>query len=60
MVRRLARVAALVPLLRVGIGVLGTSPDWCPAALVLGVLTVALAITVLTATASKGPPQTRA
>ncbi|MEU6221343.1 hypothetical protein ABZ845_28165 [Streptomyces sp. NPDC047022] len=41
-VRRLARTAALVPLLTLGIGVLGTSPDWYPAALILGVLTVAL------------------
>ncbi|ARF58974.1 hypothetical protein B1H19_36625 [Streptomyces gilvosporeus] len=54
MVRRLARIAALVPLLMVGIGVLGTSPDWFPAALILGVLTVALAIAVLMATATKG------
>jgi hypothetical protein len=53
-VRRLARIAALVPLLMVGIGVLGTSPDWFPAALILGVLTVALAIAVLMATATKG------
>ena len=53
-VRRLARTAALAPLLMVGIGVLGTSPDWFPAALILGVLTVALAIAVLMATATKG------
>ena len=52
--RRLARTAALVPLLMVGIGVLGTSPDWFPAALILGVLTAALAIAVLRATATKG------
>ncbi|MET7774837.1 hypothetical protein ABZU94_15820 [Streptomyces mirabilis] len=53
-VRRLVRTAALVPLLMVVIGVLGTSPDWFPAALILGVLTVALAIAVLRATATKG------
>ncbi|NUP43854.1 MAG: hypothetical protein HOY76_44230 [Streptomyces sp.] len=53
-VRRLARTAALVPVPLVGIGVLGTSPDWFPAALILGLLTVALAIAVLVATATKG------
>ncbi|MFE9452931.1 hypothetical protein [Streptomyces sp. NPDC006739] len=53
-VRRLARTAALAPLLMVGIGVLGTGPDWFPAALILGVLTVALAISVLMAIATKG------
>ncbi|MEV6940600.1 hypothetical protein AB0N07_00940 [Streptomyces sp. NPDC051172] len=52
-VRRLARIAALAPLLMVGIGVLGTSPDWFPAALILGLLTVALAIAVLMATATR-------
>ncbi|NUP42780.1 MAG: hypothetical protein HOY76_38600 [Streptomyces sp.] len=53
-VRRFARIAALAPLLMVGIGVLGTSPDWFPAALILGLLTVALAIAVLMATATTG------
>ncbi|MEV5944797.1 hypothetical protein [Streptomyces sp. NPDC051994] len=53
-VRRHARIAAFVPLLMVGIGVLGTNPDWFPAALILGALTVALAIAVLISTATKG------
>ncbi|MFF4803720.1 hypothetical protein ACFY1U_35955 [Streptomyces sp. NPDC001351] len=53
-VRRLARTAALAPLLMVGIGVLGTSPDWFPVALILGLLTGALAIAVLMATVTKG------
>ncbi|MDH6118498.1 hypothetical protein ABH930_001498 [Kitasatospora sp. GAS204A] len=53
-VRRLARIAALAPLLMVGIGVLGTSPDWFIAALFLGALTVVLAIAVLMANATKG------
>ncbi|MCX5384720.1 hypothetical protein [Streptomyces sp. NBC_00083] len=54
MVRRHARTTALAPLLMVGIGMLGTNPDWFPAALILTALTVALAIAVLISTATKG------
>ncbi|MFE9422750.1 hypothetical protein ACFYNO_07295 [Kitasatospora sp. NPDC006697] len=53
-VRRLARYAAFAPLPMLGVGVLGTGPDWFWAAFFLGIVVAVAALSLLMGLAARG------